>query len=107
MAKPNPMERRLYLKKNVDEESMISLIETIHKINDDDDEKEKEYKDWVREPIKLYIYTYGGVCYAGYALIDAIKVAVNNIDNELSTKTVSSGRGRTSAVGGGGRKAVN
>ena len=30
-----------------------------------------------------------------------------NIDNELSTKTVSSGRGRTSAVGGGGRKAVN
>lgn len=75
MAKPNPMERRLYLKKNVDEESIMSLIETIHKINDDDDEKEKEYKDWEREPIKLYIYTYGGVCYAGFALIDTIKAS--------------------------------
>ena len=75
MANPRPMERKIYLKKNVDEESMMSLIEIIHKINDDDDEKEKEYKDWVREPIELYIYTYGGVCYAGFALIDTIKAS--------------------------------
>lgn len=51
MARPEPMERKLYLKKLVDEESIMPLIETIHKINGDDDEKEKEYKDWVREPI--------------------------------------------------------
>ena len=75
MARPNPIERKLYLKKNVDEESVMPLIEAINKINDDDDEKEKEYKDWVREPIKLYIYTYGGVCYAGFALIDVIKTS--------------------------------
>lgn len=75
MAKPNPMERKLYLKENVDEESVMPLIESIHKINDDDAEKEKEYNGWEREPIQLYIYTYGGVCYAGFALIDAIRAS--------------------------------
>ena len=75
MAKPNPMERKLYLKENVDEKSVMPLIEAIHRINDDDAEKEKEYNGWEREPIQLYIYTYGGVCYAGFALIDAIRAS--------------------------------
>ena len=75
MAKPNPMERKLYLKENVDEKSVMPLIEAIHRINDDDAEKEKEYNEWEREPIQLYIYTYGGVCYAGFALIDAIRAS--------------------------------
>ena len=75
MAKPNPMERKLYLKENVDEKSVMPLIEAIHRINDDDAEKEKEYNGWERKPIKLYIYTYGGVCYAGFALIDAIRAS--------------------------------
>ena len=75
MAKPNPMERKLYLKDLVDEKSVMPLIEDIHRINDDDAEKEKEYNGWEREPIKLYIYTYGGVCYAGFALIDAIRAS--------------------------------
>lgn len=75
MAKPNPMERKLYLKENVDEKSVMPLIEAIHRINDDDAEKEKEYNGWERKPIKLYIYAYGGVCYAGFALIDAIRAS--------------------------------
>ena len=75
MAKPNPMERKLYLKEDVDEKSVMPLIEAIHRINDDDAEKEKEYNGWEREPIKLYIYTYGGVCYAGFALIDVIRAS--------------------------------
>lgn len=75
MAKSNPMERKLYLKELVDEKSVMPLIEAIHRINDDDAEKEKEYNGWEREPIKLYIYTYGGVCYAGFALIDAIRAS--------------------------------
>ena len=75
MAKPNPMERKLYLKDLIDEKSVMPLIEAIHRINDDDAEKEKEYNGWEREPIKLYIYTYGGVCYAGFALIDAIRAS--------------------------------
>ena len=51
MAKPNPMERKLYLKELVDEKSVMPLIEAIHRINDDDAEKEKEYNGWEREPI--------------------------------------------------------
>lgn len=80
MVRPNPMERKLYLRKIVDEESVMPLIEAINRINDDDNEKEKEYKDWVREPIKLYIYTYGGACYAGFALIDAIKTSKTPVE---------------------------
>ena len=75
MAKPNPMERKLYLKEDIDEKSVMPLIEAIHRINDDDAEKEKEYNGWEREPIKLYIYTYGGACYAGFALIDVIRAS--------------------------------
>lgn len=73
--KPNPMERKLYLKDIVDEKSVMPLIEAINRINDDDKEKEEEYNGWVREPIKLYICTYGGVCYLGFALIDAIRAS--------------------------------
>ena len=75
MAKPNPMERKLYVKEDIDEKSVMPLIEAIHRINDDDAEKEKEYNGWEREPIKLYIYTYGGACYAGFALIDVIRAS--------------------------------
>ena len=39
--KPNPMERKLYLKDFVDEKSVMPLIEAINRINDDDKEKEQ------------------------------------------------------------------
>ena len=75
MSKPYPMYRNLLISDEITSGSVKAIIDKIMDINYDDDIKEKEYKDWVREPIKLYIYTYGGVCYAGYALIDAIKVS--------------------------------
>ena len=91
MAKPNPMERKLYLKENVDEKSVMPLIEAIHRINDDDAEKEKEYNGWEREPIKLYIYTYGGVCYAGFALIDAIRASKTPVHTVVLGTAMSMG----------------
>ena len=91
MAKPNPMERKLYLKENVDEKSVMPLIEAIHRINDDDAEKEKEYNGWEREPIKLYIYTYGGVCYAGFALIDAIRASKTPVHTVVLGAAMSMG----------------
>ena len=89
--KPNPMERKLYLKENVDEKSVMPLIEAIHRINDDDAEKEKEYNGWEREPIKLYIYTYGGVCYAGFALIDAIRASKTPVHTVVLGTAMSMG----------------
>lgn len=91
MARPNPIERKLYLKELVDEKSVMPIIEAINKINDDDNEKEKEYKDWVREPIMLYIYTYGGVCYAGFALIDTIKTSKTPIHTIVLGTAMSMG----------------
>jgi ATP-dependent Clp protease protease subunit len=89
--KPNPMERKLYLKENVDEKSVMPLIEAIHKINDDDAEKEKEYNGWEREPIKLYIYTYGGACYACFALIDAIRASKTPVHTIVLGTAMSAG----------------
>ena len=91
MAKPNPMERKLYLKELVDEKSVMPLIESIHKINDDDAEKEKEYNGWEREPIQLYIYTYGGVCYAGFALIAAIRASKTPVHTIVLGTSMSMG----------------
>ena len=36
-------------------------------------EKEQDYKDWERKPIKLFINSFGGSCYDGLALVDVIK----------------------------------
>lgn len=75
MAKPEPMERQLYLCNEVMQSNISPLIQSIIKINNDDDSKEKEYRDWVREPIKLYIDSFGGSCYDGFSLISVIQTS--------------------------------
>ena len=91
MAKPTPMERKLYLKELIDEKSVMPLIEAIHRINDDDAEKEKDYSGWEREPIKLYIYTYGGACYACFALIDTIRASKTPVHTIVLGTAMSAG----------------
>lgn len=54
--------------------SMISpVVSEILKISEDDEEKEDELRDWVKEPIKLFINSSGGSIYDGLALVDVIK----------------------------------
>lgn len=73
MSKPYPMYRNLLISDEITSGSVKAIIDKIMDINYDDDIKEKEYKDWVREPIKLFINTNGGNAYDALALIDIMK----------------------------------
>ena len=68
----NTNNRTFYLSDDVDNESIGKLMwDILYQIREDDkkDEKEKDYK---REPIKLYINSYGGSVYDMWGLIDII-----------------------------------
>lgn len=68
------IEKRLYfLSDDVDNASMGQLTWSIlHQIKEDDD-KDKKEKDYKREPIKLYINSFGGSIYDMWGLIDIIQ----------------------------------
>jgi len=54
------MYRNILLSDEITSSSVEKVISTIFSINYDDDQKEEEYRDWVREPIMLFINTNGG-----------------------------------------------
>ena len=73
MAKPEATYRKILLSENINSISVKDVITKIMEINNDDDLKEKDYKDWERKPIKLFINSFGGSVYDGLALFDTIK----------------------------------
>lgn len=73
MSKPQELYRKILLSENINAASVQAIITKIMEINNDDDLKESDYKDWERKPIKLFINSFGGSVYDGLALIDIIK----------------------------------
>ncbi len=65
--------RNIVLSTDIESESVGDIIEAILDLNTIDDELEATIKDYVREPIKLIINTYGGSVYDGFALISVIE----------------------------------
>lgn len=69
----NTNNRLYFLSDDVDNTSIGQLEWSIlHQIKEDDEKDEKE-KDYKREPIKLYINSYGGDVYDMWGLIDIIQ----------------------------------
>lgn len=68
----NGENRLFYLSDDVDNSSIGQLCWSLLFLLQDDDKKEAKEKDFVREPIKLYINSYGGSVYDMWALIDII-----------------------------------
>ena len=73
MAKPENKYRKLLLSDYIDNSTVKNIITQIMDINYDDDLKEKDYKDWERKPILLFINSFGGSVYDGLALVDIIR----------------------------------
>lgn len=73
MSKPTPMYRNILLSDEITSSSVEKVINMIFSINYDDDQKEEEYKDWMREPIMLFINSNGGNAYDAFALGDVIR----------------------------------
>ena len=70
---PEHRKRNLLLCDRISQNSIKNIIENIFEINEDDKQKAEIYNNWEREPIKLFINSYGGSVYDGLALIDVIK----------------------------------
>lgn len=73
MSLPMPMHRDLFLCEEVTNDSVKPIINAIFNINNDDDLKSQDYRDWERKPIRLFINSPGGTVYDGLALFDAIQ----------------------------------
>lgn len=73
--KPTPLYRNILISEEIDSSSVKVAINKIMDINYDDDLKEQDYKDWVREPIMLFINSNGGNIYDSFALADIIKTS--------------------------------
>lgn len=65
--------RLFFLYGDITTKNCASIAYDITKINLEDNEKDKKEKDFKREPIHIYIYSYGGSVYAMWMLIDAIE----------------------------------
>ena len=73
--KPTPLYRNILISEEIDSSSVKTAVNKIMDINYDDDLKEQDYKDWVREPIMLFINSGGGSAYNSFALADVIKAS--------------------------------
>ena len=68
----NTDKRLFYISDDINNSSIGSLTFNLLFLLQQDDEKEAKEKDFKREPIKLYINSYGGSVYDMWALIDII-----------------------------------
>lgn len=66
----NTDERLFYLSDDVDNSSIGGMCYALAFLLQADDKKEAKEKDFIREPIKMYVNSYGGSVYDMWALID-------------------------------------
>jgi ATP-dependent Clp protease protease subunit len=86
MAVPKGMARKLLLSKDVDNESMESIIKSIIEINESDRSFEEDYGvKYELKPIVLFINSCGGSVYDGLALVDIM------LNSKTPVHTVSIG----------------
>ena len=64
--------RKITIADEIDNETIALSIKYLQKFIDDDNEDDEKEKDYKREPIHLYIQTYGGYIYDMWGLIDVI-----------------------------------
>ena len=71
--------RDLYLTEDVTEESVQKIVKKIIKYNRMDDKKEKIIKNFVRQPIILFINSPGGDAYTCFGLVEVIKESITPV----------------------------
>jgi ATP-dependent Clp protease protease subunit len=79
MARPEEKYRKILLSDEIESSSVKDAIKEIMEINRDDELKTRDYVDWKRKPIKLYINSFGGSVYDGLALVDVIKQSITPV----------------------------
>lgn len=75
----NTEKRLFYISNDIDNETIGKMCFNLLYLLQEDDNKEAKEKDFKREPIKIYINSYGGSVYDMWALIDIMLKAKSPI----------------------------
>jgi ATP-dependent Clp protease protease subunit len=92
---PEPINRNIFLSKQVDQDSINALSRAIIAINEDDEKLKKIYAAYdltfETKPIKMYIDSYGGYVYQCMGLISLMKASTVPIHTIVTGCAMSCG----------------
>jgi ATP-dependent Clp protease protease subunit len=95
LAQPKPIDRNLFFSEQVDQKSISELTKKIIEINETDDFNEKIYScynlEYQRQPIKIYIDSYGGYVYQCFGLLSIIEASKTPIHTIVTGCAMSCG----------------
>ena len=83
--------RIIYFSDDVWHDTIGKMCATLLSIIESDDKKDEEQKNYKREPIKLYIQSYGGEVYDMWGLIDIIEKSKTPIHTYCTGYAMSAG----------------
>ena len=89
-SKINSDYRIMLLNVDVEPSSVAPIMMEILRINELDDKEEEEKKDYKREPIKIYIDSYGGCVKDMWALVHCIKTSKTPVYTYCTSNASSS-----------------
>ena len=92
---PAPLDRKLFFTSQVDQTTIGDLSKKIVLINKDDDDLEKIYANnglaYTRNPIQIYIDSYGGYVYQCFGLLSVMNTSKTPIHTILTGAAMSCG----------------
>jgi ATP-dependent protease ClpP protease subunit len=83
--------RKIYLYGDISQATEKEAVESIHAINDYDDFKDKHLKNYVREPIILFISSDGGDLFSGFGIRAAIRESITPVITVVNSLAASAG----------------
>ena len=83
--------RTIYLNTGISSEAVTEGVIAIMKINAYDDEQEARLKDYVRQPIKVVVDSYGGIVYDGMSVVNSLLTSKTPIHTYCYSKACSMG----------------
>lgn len=84
-----PLSRDIVISGEIDERSAGRVIAIINEINNEDDENEREMRNYKRTAIKLWINSGGGSVYDALGIIDAIGFSITPVATFCFGKAMS------------------
>lgn len=95
LPKVEAAERNSYLCKGVNQESIEEITKGIVKINEEDDQYQKIYDfhgfPFKRQPIKVYLDTYGGFVYQTFGLVSVMERSKTPVHTIVTGCAMSAG----------------
>jgi ATP-dependent Clp protease protease subunit len=91
-----PMDRNIYFTKQFQQSSIAEIVESINRINEDDEQLAEKYKQYLDveykpRPIKIFIDSYGGYVYQCFGLLSTMDNSKTPIHTIVTGAAMSCG----------------